>query len=155
MQTNERGFTILEVVVVLILISVASVVIISRTVNIRHIDLAAQMNKVQTHIRYAQTMAMKRSDTIWGIKCYGTDYWLFKTNDPDTESNQVQFLGESSVKVPMSSMGAFTLFFDKYGIPYTSYTDENTNDPVSAGNALSIQIDSENFNITPETGFIQ
>jgi hypothetical protein len=55
----------------------------------------------------------------------------------------------------MPSMGAFTLFFDKYGIPYTSYTDENTNDPVSAGNALSIQIDSENFNITPETGFIQ
>ena len=153
MQTNERGFTILEVIVVLILISVISVVIISRTVNIQQVDLGAQTDKVQTHIRYAHTMAMKRSDTIWGIKCDGTDYWLFKTNDPDTGSNQVQFLGESSVKVPMPSMGAFTLFFDKYGIPYTAYTDVNTNTPVST--PLLIQIDSENFNITPETGFIQ
>ncbi len=155
MQTNEHGFTLLEIIVVLILIGVISGVFVSRTMNIQQIDLETRTTKVQTHIRYAQTMAMKRSDTIWGIKCYGTDYWLFRTNDPDTESNQVQFLGESSVKVPMSSMGAFTLFFDKYGIPYTSYTDENTNNPVSAGNALSIQIDSENFNITPETGFIQ
>jgi prepilin-type N-terminal cleavage/methylation domain-containing protein len=155
MKINEHGFTLLEIIVVLILIGVISVVFVSRTMNIQQIDLETRTAKVQTHIRYAQTMAMKRSDTIWGIKCYGTDYWLFRTNDPDTESNQVQFLGESSVKVPMSSMGAFTLFFDKYGIPYTSYTDENTNDPVSAGNALSIQIDSENFNITPETGFIQ
>ncbi len=153
MKTNERGFTILEVIVVLILISVISVVIISRTVNIQQIDLTAQTDKVQTHIRYAHTMAMKRSDTIWGIKCDSTDYWLFKTNDPDTEVNQIQFLGENSVKGPMSSMGAFTLFFDKYGIPYTAYTDESTNTPVST--PLSIQIDSENFNITPETGFIQ
>ena len=153
MQTNERGFTIIEVVAVLILISIASVVIISRSVNIQHIDLVTQMDKVQTHIRYAQTMAMKRSDTIWGIKCDGTDYWLFKTNDPDTGSNQVQFLGENSNKVPMPSMGAFTLFFDKYGIPYTAYTDESDNTPVSA--SLSIPIGSETFNITPETGFIQ
>jgi len=153
MKTNERGFTILEVIVVLILISIVSVVIISRTVNIQQIDLGAQTDKVQTHIRYAHTMAMKRSDTIWGIKCDGTDYWLFKTNDPDTESNQVRFLGEDSDKVPMSSMGAFTLFFDKFGIPYDSYTDESTNNKILA--PLSIQIDSQTFNITPETGFIQ
>ncbi len=153
MKTNEHGFTILEVIVVLILISIVSVVIISRTVNIQQIDLTAQTDKIQTHIRYAHTMAMKRSDTIWGIKCDGTDYWLFKTNDPDTESNQVRFLGEDSDKVPMSSMSAFTLFFDKYGIPYTAYTDESDNTPVSA--SLSIPIDTENFNVTQETGFIQ
>ncbi len=155
MKTNERGFTILEVIVVLILISIVSVVIITRTTNIQDIELEAQSDKVQTHIRYAQTMAMKRSDTIWGIKCDGTDYWLFKNNDPDTEVNQIQFLGENSVKVPMSSMGAFVLYFDKYGIPYTAYTDESTNTPVSAVNPLLIQIDSQTFNITPETGFIQ
>ncbi len=153
MKTNESGFTILEVIVVLILIGIVSVVIITRTINIQDIELEAQSDKVQTHIRYAQTMAMKRSDTIWGIKCDGTDYWLFKTNDPDTESNQIRFLGEESDKVPMPSMGAFTLYFDKYGIPYTAYTDESTNTPVST--PLSIQIDTENFNITPETGFIQ
>ena len=153
MKTNERGFTILEVIVVLILISIVSVVIISRTTNIQQIDLGAQVDKVQAHIRYANTMAMKRSDTIWGIKCDGDDYWLFKTNDPDTASNQVRFLGEDSDKVPMPDMNAFTLFFDKYGIPYTAYTDESTNTPVST--PLSIQIDSQTFNITPETGFIQ
>ncbi len=153
MKTNERGFTILEVVVVLILISIVSVVIISRTTNIQQIDLGAQVDKVQAHIRYAHTMAMKRSDTIWGIKCDGTDYWLFKTNDPDTGSNQVRFLGEDSDKVPMPDMNAFTLYFDKYGIPYTAYTDESINTRVST--PLLVQIDSENFNITPETGFIQ
>ncbi len=153
MKTNERGFTILEVIAVLILIGAVSVVLISRTMNIQQIDLGTRTAKVQTHIRYAQTMAMKRSDTIWGIKCGGTDYWLFKTNDPDTGSNQVQFLGESSVKVPMPSMGAFTLYFDKYGIPYTAYTDESTNIPVAT--PYLIQIDTETFNITPETGFIQ
>lgn len=153
MKTNERGFTIIEVIVVLILIGVASVVLISRTMNIQQIDLGTRTAKVQTHIRYAQTMAMKRSDTIWGIKCDKIDYWLFKTNNPNIESNQVQFLGEGSIKVPMPSMDAFTLFFDKYGIPYTAYTDESTNTPVST--PLLIQIDSQTFNITPETGFIQ
>lgn len=150
MKINEHGFTLLEIIVVLILIGVISGVFVSRTMDIQHIDLAAQMAKVQTHIRYAQTMAMKRSDTIWGIKCDDTEhYWLFKRNAPDDEVNQRQFLGEDSIKVPMPNMSEFTLYFDKYGIPYTSYPDTPVSTP------LSIQIDSENFNITPETGFIQ
>ena len=121
----------------------------------------SQESIINNHIRYAQSMAMKLG-AIWGIKCDGTDYWLFRTNAPDTPANQVILPGEDNVQVSLANkkitLTAFTVFFDGNGRPYTAYTDAATNTPVAA--PLSITVDSipagnpGTFEIAPETGFI-
>ena len=158
---DHRGFTLIEIVAALIIIGIIAVVIINSAIGITDAGRVSQENVIKNHIRYAQSMAMKRG-AVWGIKCDGTAYWLFRTNDPDTEANQVVLPDEESTKVTLAnknvSMTAFTVFFDANGRPYTAYTDETTNTPVSA--PLSITVDSVpagnpgTFEIAPETGFI-
>jgi hypothetical protein len=109
-------------------------------------------------------MAMKHGDTAWGFRCVGGPpnvYWIFRGNDPDDAANQVQLPGENVVKVSLAEGGvgmtAFDIFFDKYGIPYSSWTDENNKTALAADLNFSISAGthSRSLKITPETGFIQ
>ena len=160
---DRRGFTLIEIIGVLMIVGILAAVIINRTMSTTSTNRIAQESVIKNHIRYAQATAMKQG-TIWGIKCDGTDYWLFRTIDPDTTSNQRALPGEANAKITLAdkniSMSSFTVFFDANGRPYTAYTDETTNTPVSAANPLSITVNSVpagaavTFGITPETGFM-
>jgi prepilin-type N-terminal cleavage/methylation domain-containing protein len=161
---DHRGFTLVEIIATLIIIGIIAAVIVSSVSGVADTDRVSQENVIKNHIRYAQSMAMKQG-TAWGIKCDGTDYWLFRTNDPDTPANQMVLPNEENVKVTLAnkkvSMTVFTLFFDATGRPYTAYTDASTNTPVSAANPLAVTVGSipaggatPAFNVTPETGFI-
>jgi prepilin-type N-terminal cleavage/methylation domain-containing protein len=163
MYRNNHGFTLIEMIAVLMLMSIIAAGVLVRAMNTDQIDLVAQVAKIRNHIRYAQAMAMKRSDTNWGIKCDEDEpnaYWFFKGTNPDNSANQLPLPGETSLKILLAdinvTMDGFELYFDKYGRPYTAYTDETTNTPVSTGNPLSIIISgSVTLSITPETGLIQ
>ena len=160
---DPRGFTLIEIIAVLVVVGILAAVIITRAMSTTSTNRAAQESVIKNHIRYAQALAVKQG-TIWGIKCNGTDYWLFRTIDPDTTSNQRALPGEENAKVTLAnkniSMSVFTVFFDANGRPYTAYTDATTNTPVSTANPLSITMNSvpagtaATFGITPETGFI-
>ena len=160
---NNRGFTLIEVIAVLVLIGIITVVVISNMTSTAETSSVVQGSIIKNQIRYAQSMAMKRGE-IWGIKCDSTDYWLFRTSDPDTPANQIVLPDEDNAKVTLANktitMTAFTVFLDGNGRPYTAYTNETINTPVSAGNPLSITVDSipagtgATFGVTPETGFI-
>ncbi len=150
-----------ELIAILIIVGIVAAVVITRVIGTSEMNMTAQTGVIKTHIRYAQSMAMKRG-AIWGIKCDSTDYWLFRTNAPDTPANQVALPEESSEKITLAdkkiTMTAFTVFFDATGRPYTAYTDETANTPLGA--ALSITVDSVPagspgiFAIVPETGFM-
>ena len=148
---NNNGASLIEMITVILILSIISVVVVSRIINMQNVDMSAQANAVKSWIRYAQGTAMK-SNGIRGIKSDGTDYWMFKNTNPDDSNNQVQFPGEDDVKVELTEMNAFTLFFDRFGIPYSSYTDSTTNTPLSS--SLTITIDTKSFKVTPETGYI-
>ena len=160
---SNRGFTLIEIIAILVIIGIIAIIVVSGMSGTSDTSKVAQQNAIKNHLRYAQSAAMKRG-MIWGIKCDGADYWLFKTNAPDTAANQIAFPDEGTAKVTLArknvTMTAFTVFFDARGRPYTAYTDEITNTPVSATNPISITIDSIPagapgiFGITPETGFI-
>jgi len=160
MYRNNHGFTFIEIIAVLVIMSIIAAGILVRTINTDQMDLMAQVAKIRNHIRYAQAMAMKRSDKNWGIKCDGSNaYWFFEGTNPDDSANQLPFPGEISSQILLAdinvAMNGFELYFDKYGRPYTAYTDETINTPVATGNPLSITISGVTLSVTPETGLIQ
>jgi hypothetical protein len=52
----------------------------------------------------------------------------------------------------------FAVYFDRLGIPYDSYVNEDDNNPITSDNPMSITIsagtESQTLNVTPQTGFI-
>jgi prepilin-type N-terminal cleavage/methylation domain-containing protein len=168
MHSNKNGFTLFEIVVVLVLMSIVAAAVIGRSIDTREIDLSGQSDKIRNHIRFVQAMAIKRSNSVWGITCAADPnrYWVFQGTNPDDAGKQFQLPGENNTEVSLAEshvfVSAFTLFFDRFGRPYSAYTDENTNTPVTNGvpfvitvSAISGGITPKTLHITAETGFIQ
>ena len=156
---NQQGFSLIEIVVVMVLISIIAATVFTRSITTDQMNVSAQTEKIKSHIRYAQSLAMKRSE-IWGIKCASNEYWLFSGVDPDNGPNQVMLPGEKAVKLSLNdlnlTMDAFTIFFDRYGKPYNAYTDESNNNPLSSELTITVSgSQSRNVTITPETGLIK
>lgn len=160
---NRQGFTLIEIIGVLIVVGIIAAIAITRAMSTTSMGRVAQESVIKNHIRYAQALAMKQG-AIWGIKCDGADYWLFRTINPDATSNQRALPGEENTKVALAdkkiTMSTFIVFFDANGRPFTAYTNATTNTPVSASNPLSITVDSipagtpATIGITAETGFM-
>jgi len=160
---DHRGFTIVEIIAVLVIVGIIALVAVSSLMGTAETSRVSQEGVIKNHIRYAQSMAMKRG-AIWGIKCDGAAYWLFRTNLPDTAANQVPLPDENDALISLTdksiTLTTFTVFFDGNGRPYTTYTSATVNTPVSAAAPLTITVGSlpagsaGTFSITPETGFI-
>jgi prepilin-type N-terminal cleavage/methylation domain-containing protein len=83
---HQRGFTMIEMIVVLIVMAIFSTVVYSRF-NTGNAELIAQADVLKSHLRYAQLMAMNDTST-WGIKITNsTTYELFKTAVTPPPSN--------------------------------------------------------------------
>jgi len=139
---NQNGFTLIEIVAVLLVMAILTAVIFKRMIDIEAIREPARIDRMKNHIRFAQTMAIKQNNSFWGIRCDGTSYWLFKTTNPNdaTEPSQsadiVYLPGEEAQTGNASSddpsqvfftVGTFTVYFDQYGMPYT-YVSVRTGD---------------------------
>ena len=172
MKSNQNGFTLIEIVVVLVLISIVAATIFTRSITSHELNLISRAEKVQNHIRYAQSMAMKTGE-VWGI--FSTiisgkkQYWLFrgyKFADLQTPRN---LPAENTGSIMLAGSGIqlnlFVLYFDTFGRPYTKLDLDNPDPPnteaVTATKPLTITITSEEdgliqreFSITPETGLI-
>ena len=149
---ENRGFTLIEVMSALIIIGIVSAIAVSRF-GISDTELTIRSEVVKSHLRYAQARAMN-TESVWGISCDGTDYWLFM--DGNT-SNHVTLPGEDSDPVVLSDknigMTAFTVSFDSWGRPYTNASASGA----SSGVAITVtspSASSVGISITGETGFI-
>jgi prepilin-type N-terminal cleavage/methylation domain-containing protein len=173
MQRNQHGFTLVEITAVLVLMAIIAAYVIGRSIGTEQIELSGQTDKIRTQIRYVQAMALKRSepDKIWGIKFdTGPDqYWLFSVDIPvdlldvDQPINQFTFPGEQNKKVSAADFGVdilppgFTLFFDRFGRPYDSFTDESNQHLLDTAKTITVSADTLTRTITviPETGLVQ
>jgi prepilin-type N-terminal cleavage/methylation domain-containing protein len=159
---NNRGFTLIEMVVVLLLISIIAAAVFTRSIGTNRINFVGQVDKIRNQIRYAQSLAMK-GNAIWGIKSFGGRYWLFHYEGSSMDVNvSIKLPGEKSNKIDLAnegiSMDSFTLFFDKIGVPYKSNLNtriNNTNDKLPINIHLVSDItQSRTLNVTPETGLV-
>ena len=168
MTRNNHGFTLIEIVVVLVLISIIAAATFSRSITTDQVNFVGQVDKIHQHIRYAHSLALKRNE-VWGILCTGNDYyWLFNGYKGADVATAIKLPGERNDKIVLEDIGVnmtanFFLFFDKYGKPYhmLDYDTPSNTQPVTAATPLKITISSRSDGsqtreliITPETGFI-
>ncbi|MFO7761812.1 MAG: prepilin-type N-terminal cleavage/methylation domain-containing protein [Desulfobia sp.] len=146
------GFTLLEVIAVLIIIGLLAAVAVSRMGSGQG-ELAKATGSLKSHLHFAQGIAMN-SNRSWGISSTGSSYWLF-SGDKD---NKELLPGEEDKTITLSdpvSTGSFTVCFDEWGSPHDSVPPDNDtkikNDMTITVNAGS---DSDTIIITKETGFI-
>jgi len=152
----------IEMVVVLILMTIIAATVLGRSITSSDLDLNSETDKIRNHLRFARAEAMKHSNTVWGIKSAGNEYWLFRTTNPDT--NEVRLPGViysgASNRISESDIGVtvsdFTVFFDRIGKPYTAYTSETVNTPLAAQLTIGVTAgETRSITIAPETGLIR
>jgi MSHA pilin protein MshC len=134
------GFTLLEVMAVLLIIGILSAVVISRAVSIASEEALAELHQVKSHLRYAQSRAMA-DNAAWGISfaSAGT-YCLFQT----AAANCRVLPGEGTNTVTLAHLGITsapqTVTFDGRGSPGTS--------------DVTVGTSSETITVTANTGYI-
>ncbi len=157
---SPAGFSILELIVVLLLMGILAATIASRSVTIANMDINAATDQARSHLRLAQADAMKQR-TVWGIKSSGTQYWLFTGTNPDNAASEVRLpgveysgtsnrLSETQLKATLSD---FTVFFDRIGKPYSPNAATAMTNPLTV--TLTSGGESRTITITPETGLIR
>ena len=166
---GSRGFTLIEIILAMVIIVIISTIIITRSSDLST-GLISQTEIMKTHLRYAQTLAMSAGGSdVFGIRCSASPnkYWLFKGTDPD--SNVMSLTDDAAYDIDNDDRldlvqkdiqaGAFTVFFDHRGIPYSAYTDETSNTPLSPDLTISVTPTGEvspveTITITELTGFV-
>ena len=165
---NMNGFTLLEVIAVLVVLSIIAAVAVSRISSDQN-NLITVRDALTSHLRVAQARAMSTwADTgsVWGVRFTSTtQYHLFYCDtavgcDPAAAANQKIFLGADSIIINLApkgvqvTNGALVLAFNRFGTPYT-----NAALTTILANPLTLTLQDSNghtrtINITPQTGMI-
>lgn len=153
---RNSGFTIIEVVAVLVILGIISAVTVSTiSIGINDVKRDEELNVLKAHLRYAQARAMN-SDFEWGIKfdTANNKYWLFKGSD---QSTQIRLPGEvikvEDKLVTMSDLSItdpnvdFVVAFNTLGSPVGADGSPVTDD-------ITIETLGKDIVITENTGFI-
>lgn len=162
---RNSGFTILEIIVVLLLMAILAATVIGRSALPDKLDLNSATEKLRLQLRFTQAQAMKRSDKVWGVKSSGTEYWVFRDTTPDNPSNEFRVPGgdypTTANRIREADLGAsisdFTLFFDRIGKPYSAYTSPTVNTPLASNLSITLSGsgDTRTITVVPETGLVQ
>ena len=136
--SHRGGFTLLEIIAVLVLVGILSAVAVSRFTDADAEDVAAA-NTLKLHLRYAQLRAM--GDTVpWGISFTGNSYELQKNGS----TAPVNLPGENGTTITLSGLTMS---------PTTTVTFSAARGQPTP-NGHSISIGTQTITITQETGFI-
>ncbi len=141
---KDAGFTLIEIITVLIIIGVISAVVVNRLMD-TSVELNTQTDVIKSHLRYAQARAMS-SNVVWGVDFKTTTYSFFKNGNT---AETVTLPGEENtiLNLPSGTSATEIVSFDSWGRPY--------NDASGTADHPGGQIGNLSIVITKNTGFIQ
>lgn len=155
----KRGFTLIELVIVLIVMSIVAVFIASRAATTGS-DLIAETDTLKSHLRYAQIRAMNDSE-FWGIHIPNAgSYVLYKNNAP-AAGHMLPGEKPGASPVPqthtfpgnmtVSSGAGKTYNFDRWGMPVDA-----VGSPLLANQSITLSegAATSSITITKNTGHI-
>jgi prepilin-type N-terminal cleavage/methylation domain-containing protein len=168
--SNRKGFTLLEVVAVLVIMVIITAVALTRLVSNQN-NLIAATDTLTSHLRLAQARAMNTDApnvtifSSWGVNfSSSTQYYLFNCANAigcTPATNQKSFPGGGNIIMDLTKQGvqvtngALILAFDRFGTPYN---DAALATPLAAQLTLTLKDNNGNtrtISITPQTGMIK
>jgi len=140
---NNHGFTLVEIISVLIIIAIVSGFMISRMGSDKS-DLYSIESLFKGHIRYTQSKSMQNDTAVWGIRINKNldEYWLFNANigqsstwssnrrlppggtassenpNQDRIKTSLMKVDINKVSVGNSSKALLTIVYDQMGVPF-------------------------------------
>jgi prepilin-type N-terminal cleavage/methylation domain-containing protein len=158
---KDKGFTMIEMVFVLIVLVIMAAVFMSRYVSTGTNELMIEIDSLKTSLRYAQIKAMNdTADTAplgWGILPSSTSYTLVKNNITATSNlpgdNSPTHTLATGVTVTVTAGGVTTVAFNEWGAPIDA-----SGIPVIGNITLTLTKSGEapaNITVAKNTGFIQ
>jgi MSHA pilin protein MshC len=157
MNRKDPGFTLVEIIVVLLLISIIAATVFSRATNTDRLNFVSQVEIIKNQIRYPQSIAMKRGE-FWGFSSDASEYWIFSGTNKDNVAAQERLPGERTDKLSLNDLGvtmeAFTVYFDKYGRPFWN----DPTDPITDQREINLTDSgswSQSIKIIGETGLVE
>lgn len=146
----QLGFTLLEVIAVMVIIGVVAAVVISRMTSSSSFGLVSEADILKDHLRYAQYRAMSYTET-WGIS-FPTNN-SYKLLSPTTTTSKLPNEDSSTHTLPSGitiSSGAGTVYFNEWGNPVTNTGTLLPDTTI----VLSYGSTTRTVTITQNTGFI-
>lgn len=149
----KAGYTLFEVLAVLLLIGIISTVVMSRD-SMFHGSLKSEAEVMKAHLRYVQYLALSNDLHGWRLEFNENSYTLFRNNSSGTiklpnETSATHVLPPGvQVKVFSAEENAQNqIEYDRWGSPKsnTAYTVELTD--TQSGK-------TETFSVAKDTGFI-
>jgi prepilin-type N-terminal cleavage/methylation domain-containing protein len=139
-EESQKGFTILEVIAVIIIIAVLLAVTVSRVISPQSISALTEADILKMHLRYAQLRALS-DDVSWGISLNGSSYTLLRNGNTAPYNLPNESSPTHALPGGITVSGS-TVTFDQWGSPGAA----NIQIVVSGGGGT--------INITKNTGFI-
>jgi len=167
MLESKKGFTFIELIIVLIVVAILAVVAVPRIMDIGGMRLDTAMDKVAADIKYGREFAMNHNQRTRitfdaGAESYRIDAFNTQTSawdfiqDPTTRADFQVFLDQGSyVGVGIESAlfdGLSAVEFNSYGAPFTSGGALAAAGIVTISNIAG---DQSSVNVAPVTGRIE
>lgn len=113
--SGKQGFTLVEFIAVILLLSVLSLIIVSNSNNAGlEAEVSGATEVLKNHLRYAQTKAMN-SDVSWGLNFSGSSYTL-----QDSTGLTAILPGDPSPAMTFAASSNPILFENRWGSPGSS-----------------------------------
>jgi len=159
-ETHQAGFTLIEVIAVLVIIAIVAAVAISKGISNSQISAVSEADILKANLRFAQLKAMQEDQnqngttSYWGIYFSGNAYTLYNgstaasINLPSETSSTHTFSGGVTAVSPSPN----PVSFNDWGSPV-----DTSGNPLSASLTITLNSGSHTaqVTVTQNTGFIQ